>query len=693
MKRIFIELSFILIYFISPILFAQQNIKAQLSSSIFNIEYDSLMFSKIKANFKDAAALMNRYYPSEQLILKSDTIKNFSFVSKKELYTDKSNELILEGVYSENHLNIKKVLNVSYQKKFPGILITKVKYFNLSQDTLTVVGWINNNYNILSTNDTAAAFWSYQGATYEDRRDWVKPIKDGFYQENYMGMNASDYGGGTPVSDIWRPDIGFGVGLLELTPKLVSIPVKFLSFQDGANIHLAYKFLEEKKLGFGDSIETYETFISIHKGDYFKTLVDFRKILQERGLVFHDFPNDAYEPEWCAWGYERNFTIDEILGTLPKVSEVGYDWVTLDDGWQTAEGDWYLNPEKFPNGDADMKAFVDEIHNRGLKAMLWWAPLAVDPGTDLIKEHPEYLLLNKDSSLQKISWWDSYYLCPAYQPVIDYHVNLVKKFIGEWGFDGLKIDGQHLNAVPPCYNPIHHHSNPEESVEKLPLFYKAIYDAAKEINPNVVIQFCPCGTSYSFFNLPYVNQTVASDPTSSWQIRLKGKTLKALMGSNSPYFGDHVELSDGGTDFASTVGVGGIVGTKFTYPTDRLKHKNYLLTKDKESIWKKWINIYNNNLLSKADYKGELYDIGYDKPETHAIQKGDTLYYAFFAKKWSGPIELRGLDKNKSYKIIDYVNENQLAVVKGQNPKPYFDFEKYLLIKAIPINNKSLLKK
>jgi alpha-galactosidase len=28
----------------------------------------------------------------------------------------------------------------------------------------------------------------------------VVPLKPGFRQENFMGMNASDYGGGTPVS-------------------------------------------------------------------------------------------------------------------------------------------------------------------------------------------------------------------------------------------------------------------------------------------------------------------------------------------------------------------------------------------------------------------------------------------------------------------------------------------------------------
>jgi alpha-galactosidase len=657
----------------------------KLSNDVFEIEYNQKMYSHIESKIPGSGELMKEYFPSEKLIISNDTISDFNLENIKELNTAIRTGLLLEGIFSNNGVKVKKDLTVQFEKNFPGFIITKVKYTNMGGDTLRVKGWINNYYKIEGGKNTTPPFWSFQGASYEDRRDWIQPLNKGFRQENYMGMNASDYGGGTPVCDIWKPDIGFAVGHLETVPKLVSIPVSVGTNKNDANIYLSYKYLEEKKLAPGESFETFETFVAVHKGDYFRTLSNYSKLMQTKGIKCDNFSPSTYQAEWCAWGYERNFTIDEVIGTLPKVSEMGYTWATLDDGWQTSEGDWYLNPKRFPNGDADMKSFVKKIHDHSLKAMLWWAPMAVDPGTDLIKNHPEYLLLNKDGSKEDITWWDSYYMCPAYEPVIEYHKKLVKKIIGEWGYDGLKIDGQHLNAAPPCYNPAHHHSYPEESYEKLPLFFKAIIETALSINPNAVIQICPCGTSYSFFNLPYMNQTVASDPTSSWQVRLKGRTLKALMGSNSPYFGDHVELSDKGNDFASTVGVGGIVGTKFTYPTDQLEHKDFLLTPEKEKIWKKWLDIYNKNMLSTGIYRGELYDIGYDKPETHTIQKGDTLYYAFYANKWSGEIELRGLE-NRSYQIIDYVNKRNLAKINGESAKMNFMFDKYLLIKAIPID-------
>jgi len=659
--------------------------KSKLSNNVFSIEYDQKMYSRIISKLPESQELMKKYFPSEQFIITNDTISDFDLKDIEEFNTDDRIGLLLEGIFNNSRTKIKKELTVQYEKEFPDFIITKVKYTNSGADTLKVIGWINNFYNILSAKETNPPFWSFQGATYPDRRDWVQPITEGFYQENYMGMNASDYGGGTPICDLWRTDLGFAVGHLETTPKLVSIPVNLSAIQEGANIHLSYKNLEERKLAPGESIETYETFVSLHKGDYYRTLKRFSEMMEKKGLDFEKFSPATYQTEWCAWGYERNFTIEEVLGTLPKVTELGYQWATLDDGWQTAEGDWYLNPKRFPGGDQDMKSFVDEIHKHNLKAMLWWAPLAVDPGTDLIKNHPEYLLLNKDGSKQDITWWDSYYLCPAYEPVIEYHKNLVRKIFNEWGYEGLKIDGQHLNAAPPCYNEAHQHVYPEESSEKIPEFYKAIIETALSINPDAVIQICPCGTSYSFYNLHYMNQSVSSDPTSSWQIRLKGKTLKALMGSNSPYFGDHVELSDNGSDFASTVGVGGIVGTKFTYPTDRLDHKNHLLTKEKEVVWKKWLDIYYDNSLSNADYRGELYDIGYDKPETHTVQKGDTLFYAFYANNWNGELELRGLE-NKTYKIIDYVNDRFISNVDGKSAKLNFNFNKYLLIKAVPIN-------
>ena len=336
---------------------------------------------------------------------------------------------------------------------------------------------------------------------------------------------------------------------------------------------------------------------------------------------------------------------------------------------------------QLPHGDADMRAMVDKIHAEGFKAQLWWAPLTADPGTELVKKHPEWLLLNADGSKQKISYWNSWYLCPAYPEVVAYHQAIVVKALRDWGFDGLKLDGQHMNGAPACYNPAHKHARPEESVEGMPKFFQAIYETARQTKPDALVEFCPCGTAYSFFTLPFLNMSVASDPESAWQVRTKGKTLKALQGDAVAYFGDHVDMTK--DDFASTVGVGGVVGTNFTWPEGSAAKKRGDLTPAREKNFEKWIGIYKEKMLSRGEYDGTLYDIGFDRPETHVVRKAGSLYYAFYAPQWSGKIVLRGLSQ-QAYRVTDYVEGKDLGTVRGPSATLDVQFEKYLLLQAKP---------
>jgi alpha-galactosidase len=211
-----------------------------------------------------------------------------------------------------------------------------------------------------------------------------------------------------------------------------------------------------------------------------------------------------------------------------------------------------------------------------------------------------------------------------------------------------------------------------------------IYETAKKYKPHAVLQICPCGAAMSYFTMPWTNQTVASDPTSSWQTRLKGKTYKALLGK-AAYYGDHVELSDGANDFASQIGIGAVLGTKFTWPKDNpyAREGKFLLTPENEKIWKKWISIYNRKMLPAGNYLGSLYDIGYDKPEAHVIQKADTLFYAFYNRNWKGDIELRGLG-NKSYSVRDYVNDVDYGKVNAKSSRIHVNFAGSLLLQVFP---------
>ena len=657
-----------------------------LQNGDLGIEFDAQLHSRIVSNVSSKETILGGFQASEY-IQTSDgkIIGDFAFSDKK---TQPINDSLGKGQQIEliglSAQGIQKNTVLRIYERYPSMAFFNVSYTNNSSVPIKIAKWVNNNYSLTVNNKGKQAdFWSYQGASYEDRRDWVSPLKPGFSQQNYMGMNASDYGSGTAIVDVWRKDVGLAVGHSEITPKLVSLPLSYANASSGAQLHIEI----EKTVNLlpAQSMQTIETFVNLHHGDYYATLKNYREVMADKGLKMEKFPDSAYEAIWCAWGYERNFTVDEVIGTLAKAKEMGLKWAVLDDGWKTSEGDWYLDPKKFPNGDQDMQDFVARINEAGLKAKLWWAPLAVDPGTDLLHEHSDMLLLDENGKTQDISWWNSYYLCPAYKGTIEYSKDLVKKMMGTWGYKGLKIDGQHLNGVAPCYNPKHNHAYPEESVEKLGEFWQEIIKTAQEIDPEAVVEICPCGTSYAFHNLPFMNQTVSSDPLSSWQVRHKGKTLKGLMGESSPYYGDHVELSDNASDFASSVGIGAVVGTKFTMPSSTGPAAQFALNPQMEKEWSKWIDIYNQKMLPKGTYLGELYDIGFDLPETHAIQKGQRLYYAFYAKEWNSEVELRGLTSGK-YQVVNYYSNAELGQVSGPTAKLKVAFNDYLLLELIPLS-------
>jgi alpha-galactosidase len=655
--------------------------KAQIAAPNIRVEFDGQMRSRVIARFDGKDTPLGDFSASESVVAGGAPVLDFALTgNRQQNVTDdrgRGRRLSLTGRAG----TLEKVVTVTVYDAMPRMAFYQVRYTNTAKEPVAVAGWTSHAYDIAASSGAGEpSFWSYQSGSYRNRPDWVLPLKPGFKQENFLGMNATDYGGGTPVSDVWRRDVGIAIGHLERVPKLVSLPI---TMPDSSHATVALTMKTNNSLRPGESFETLPTFVAVHQRDYFGAFKDYTAAMQKRGVRFDPAPESAFGPIWCAWGYGKSFTPAQVENALPVVKKLGFAWVGVDDGWQTNEGDWALLPSKFPNGDRDMKALVDKIHAQGFRAQLWWAPLAAKPDSNIVKSHPEQMLLNADGSQQKISYWNDWYFCPADKATIEYHRDLVTKMFRDWGYDGLKLDGQHMNAVPPCYNPAHHHRRPEEAVEAMPAFFKMIYDTARGIKPDALVEFCPCGTAFNYYTLASLNMSVASDPHNSWQVRTKGKTLKALHGDALAYFGDHVELSDGRADFASTVGIGGVVGTQFTWPPGSAQRPRLDLTPEKETVWAKWIGLYNSQMLSRGEYLGDLYDIGFDRPEAHAIRKSGKMFYAFFAPQFSGSIELRGLKPGR-YRITDYENGKELGEVTGPMGSIRAEIEKHLLLRADP---------
>lgn len=637
----------------------------QIRSGDLVYSIDNKMHVKVTSSKQGVAAFYNDYVASDYLCTRDFVAKDFN-LKKSSVEKEEDNTIHhFSGMYEVDGYAIEKQVDITVSPNYPDMIWCDVRYINHGDKVANITSWTNHNFRVNQESDSV--IWSLQTSSSSKREDWVLPVKPGFYQKNFMGMNNSDYGGGIPVLDLWRRDAGIAIGLRENVTRLINMPVSMGLYDTYASMQIEFEYSEPVLFGKNDTIETYSSFISVHQGDFFDPLKQFSKYMQqEKGIKFVEPEPEAYEAVWCAWGYERTFTLQEVVQTLPKVKELGFKWVDVDDGYQIAEGDWKTN-SRFPGGDRDMRYLADEIHRHGLKAKLWWAPLAADPTSKLLQTTPEAMLVTYEGAPEYITWWDSYYLSPVNPYTKKHTEEVLQMFLEKWDFDGLKMDGQHLNLCLADHNRHSGLDYPNQSFELLPEFFKNVYETAKKYKPNAVIQNCPCGTAMNFFNMPYMNQAVSSDPRSSNQIRMKGKVYRAIF-DEIAYYADHVELSDNANDFPTQIGIGAVVGSKFTYPKDNPNVKeSYLLTPEKETLYKKWVGIYNDKMLSKGKYLN-LYDLRYDYPETHVIEKDGKMYYAFYADNWSGEIVLKGLE-NKKYTVVEYTTESKNTyTVDGNNP-------------------------
>ena len=158
---------------------------------------------------------------------------------------------------------VEQQLVVTFLDRYPGLAVIDVAYRNTGAAPLGIAGWRSATHELLPH---PAGAWTFAGASYADRRDWVQPVKAGFAQPNFMGMNASDYGGGTPVAVVWRLDAGLAVGHLDTVPRLISLPVT--AQPNGTRIGIACD--AAAVLAPGATLTLPPMFVMVHTGDHFR---------------------------------------------------------------------------------------------------------------------------------------------------------------------------------------------------------------------------------------------------------------------------------------------------------------------------------------------------------------------------------------------------------------------------------------
>lgn len=149
--------------------------------------------------------------------------------------------------------------------------------------------------------------------------------------------------------------------------------------------------------------------------------------------------------------------LDSFSAQLPERSKLSGSstrtpaYFQIDDGWQTAVGDWLSVKPAFPQWNA---AYRLENQRKELQPGLWLAPFVAAATSELVRRHPDWLLKDTNGRAIKVGWnpyWGGwYYALDFYQDgVREYLSGVFHMMLDKWGFELLKLDFLFAVALAP----------------------------------------------------------------------------------------------------------------------------------------------------------------------------------------------------------------------------------------------------
>ncbi len=158
---------------------------------------------------------------------------------------------------------------------------------------------------------------------------------------------------------------------------------------------------------------------------------------------------------WCSWyHYYTRINTTEMRKNLKILTglkdRLSLKFMQLDDGYQSAIGDWLTHNQKFPSG---VKNLMADIKAQGFAPGIWTAPFIARPKSKLFLQHPEWFLKNEKGGVRSGGfnplWGGRVYALDSTHPQARQYVYDVFKIMREdWGVEFFKIDFVYGAALP-----------------------------------------------------------------------------------------------------------------------------------------------------------------------------------------------------------------------------------------------------
>ncbi len=151
-----------------------------------------------------------------------------------------------------------------------------------------------------------------------------------------------------------------------------------------------------------------------------------------------------YQVGWCSWyHYFDQVTEADLTDNLALAGDWPIDVFQLDDGYQSAIGDWLATNAKFPSGVDGVAAAIAAA---GYTPGIWLAPFIVSPGSEVATAHPEWLAREADDPTQPMIgmyndiWGGFQNALDVTRPDVLDHLTVTARRLVEAGYRYLKLD-------------------------------------------------------------------------------------------------------------------------------------------------------------------------------------------------------------------------------------------------------------
>ena len=213
------------------------------------------------------------------------------------------------------------------------------------------------------------------------------------------------------------------------------------------NLFTVRKDVEGLRLSAGQEYEMFD--IAIIEDEYEKAFDRY----------FFDFmgvkePRIKHLAGYTSWyNYFSKITEEICLRDLDGISRAKecVDIFQLDDGFQTATGDWLsVDKKKFPHG---LKSLAQKIHAKGYLAGIWLAPFCAQITSKVAKEHPDWLIKGENGKpiIRHIGWGGAYAFDIYNEGAREYIKHFFDVILNDWGFDLVKLDFLFTQCLTPRY--------------------------------------------------------------------------------------------------------------------------------------------------------------------------------------------------------------------------------------------------